>query len=67
VVIVAAALGLYHWRIVRADAVARPAAPAPPIVGPEQFRLQIRGASEVEIRRALGGLPPDATYSLERH
>jgi hypothetical protein len=65
VVIVAAALGLYHWRIVRADAVARPAA-APPIVGPEQFSLQIRGASETEIRRALGGLPDGASYSLER-
>lgn len=66
VVIVAAALGLYHWRIVRADAVARPAAPAPPIAGPEQFSLQVRGASEAEIRRALGGLPEGATYSLER-
>jgi hypothetical protein len=66
VVIVAAALGLYHWRIVRADAVARPAAPAQPIAVPEQFSLQIRGASESEVRRALGGLPDGASYSLER-
>ncbi len=66
VVIVASALGLYHWRIVRADAIARPAAAAQPIAAPEQFSLQIRGASEAEIRRALGGLPDAASYSLER-
>lgn len=66
VVIVAAALGLYHWRLVRGDAVVRPAAPAPPIAGPAQFGLQVRGASEAEIRDALGGLPEGATYSIER-
>jgi len=66
VVTVAAALGLYHWRIVRADAAARPAAPAQPIAASVQFSLQIRGASEAEIRRALGGLPHGASYSLER-
>jgi hypothetical protein len=65
VVVVAAALGLYHWRIVRADAAARPAAPAPPPAA-EQFSLQIRGASEAEIRRALDGLPDGATWSVER-
>jgi hypothetical protein len=66
VVVVAAALGLYHWRIVRADAAARQAAPAPTTLVPEQFSLQIRGASEAEIRRALGGLPDGATWSVER-
>jgi hypothetical protein len=65
VVVVAAALGLYHWRIVRADAAARPAAPAPPPAA-EQFSLQIRGASEEEIRRALAGLPAGSSYSLDR-
>ncbi len=66
VVMVAAALGLYHWRIMRADAAARPAAPSQPVSAPEQFSLEIRGASEEQIRRALGGLPGGASYSLER-
>src|SRR5207245_8692456 len=65
VVIVAAVLGLYHWLIVRADGAARPAAAAQPIAQLEQFSLQIRGASEAEIRRALGGLPDGSSYPLE--
>lgn len=67
VIVVTAALGVYHWRLLRADAAARPLAP-PHELGPapDQFSLEIRGASEEEIRRVLAGLPRSASYSLER-
>jgi hypothetical protein len=66
VILVAAALGVYHWRLLRADAAARPL-PAPQEGGPsDQFSLEIRGATEAEIRRLLGGLSGGASYSLER-
>jgi hypothetical protein len=66
VIIVAAGLGWYHWRIVRTDAGVRPVAPAEPVSAPPRFTVEIQGASEEEIRRALGGLPGEARVSIQR-
>lgn len=65
VIVVAAALGWYHRRVVGADAAARPAAAVEPAGAPQRFSVEIRGASEDEIRRVLGGLPRGASYSVE--
>ena len=68
VIVVAAAFGLYHWRVLRKDGAARPApAPLPPADAEvEAFAIEVRGANEAELRRALGGLPPTATYTITR-
>jgi hypothetical protein len=67
VILVAVLMGVYHWRILRSDAAARPAATAQPAAAAvDQFHVEVRGASEEDIRRLLGGLPPGASYSLDR-
>lgn len=68
VILVAVMLGFYHWRVLRSDAAARPVAEAPAQTAApvDQFSLEIRGANEEAIRRVLAGLPPGATYSLQR-
>ena len=65
VIVVAAVIGLYHWRALRSDSAARPA-PAPHrAVIERDVHLIITGASEDEVRRLLGGLPEGASYSIE--
>jgi len=65
VILVALSLGLYHWRLLRADSAARPALVSEPAPANSRFTLAIDGANEEQIRRLLGGLPGGATYSLE--
>jgi hypothetical protein len=64
VILVAAALGLYHWRILRQDAATRPTLAQPSADGRGDFDIAVKGASEEELRRLLNGLPRGATYSL---
>ena len=65
VIVVAAVIGLYHWRALRSDSAARPA-PAPRrAVIDRDVHLIITGASEDEVRRLLGGLPEGASYSID--
>ncbi|MEO6796311.1 MAG: DUF5671 domain-containing protein [Candidatus Dormibacter sp.] len=65
VILVAVALGLYHWRLLRADSAARPAPASEPAAPASRFTVAIDGANEDQIRRLLGGLPGGATYALE--
>jgi hypothetical protein len=78
VILVAAAIGLYHWRVLRADSAARPAAspagiPLPAgIPSPVYARGQggslvitITGATEQQIRQALSKLPDGAKYTIQ--
>jgi hypothetical protein len=74
VIVVAAIVGLYHWRVLRADAAARPpkravatapdAAPAPAAPHSQRYVLSVTDATEDDLRRALANLPADATYKL---
>ena len=65
VIVVAAVIGLYHWRALRSDSAARPAAAPRPVVLDRNIQLTISGANEEEVRRLLAGLPPGASYSIE--
>jgi len=65
VIVVAAVIGLYHWRTLRTDSATRPAPAARPAVIDRDVRLIITGASEDDVRRLLGGLPEGASYSIE--
>lgn len=64
--VIAAGVGGYHWQVIRADLAARRTAepPPPPAASPEATVVEIVGASEAEIRRALERLPRAASYSL---
>jgi hypothetical protein len=74
VILVAAAIGLYHWRVLRSDSAARPAvAPLPgvpsPVPGGGQgggMVVTIMGATEEQIRQALSKLPEGANYTIQR-
>jgi len=77
VVLVAAAIGLYHWRVLRADSAARPAAspsgiPLPtgipsPLVGQDGgLIITITGATELQIRQAMSKLPDGANYTIQK-
>jgi hypothetical protein len=81
VMLVAAAIGLYHWRALRSDSAARPAVPSPvagegqgrkspsPLAGEGRgggFQVTITGASEEQIRRALANLPDASNYTIRR-
>ena len=64
VILVAAGVGIYHWRVLRADAAARPARPAP---APEQARVQViaPAASEAAVTVAADDLGPHShRYTL---
>ena len=65
VIVVAAVIGLYHWRALRSDSASRPAAAPRPVVLDRNIQLTISGANEDEVRRLLAGLPPGARYSIE--
>ena len=66
VIAVAAALGLYHWRVLGRDGAARPAE-APDLPSrPAAISIEVRGAAEEQVRRLLQGLPEGATYSIRR-
>src|SRR5438552_3785871 len=65
VIVVAAAIGLYHWRALRSDAAARPVPVPRRAVIDRDVHLIITGASEDEVRRLLGGLPEGASYSID--
>jgi len=66
VIAVAAALGLYHWRVLGRDGAARPAE-APDLPSqPAAISIEVRGAAEEQVRRLLQGLPDGATYSIRR-
>src|SRR6202011_6364803 len=56
VILVAAAIGLYHWRALRSDSAARPVVILQPLAGAE-IEVAITGATEQQIRRALADLP----------
>lgn len=71
VVLVAAAVGYYHFTVLRRDNAARPQAlpeethpPAP--AAPPRLRVEVSGASDAELRRALAQLPPGATFSISK-
>jgi hypothetical protein len=72
VVLVAAAIGLYHWRVLRSDAAARPA-PSPaaipsPLAGQGQrggMVVTITGATEQQVRQALSKLPDGTNYTIQ--
>jgi hypothetical protein len=79
VILVAAAIGFYHWRVLRSDGAARPAAspagiPLPagipsPLAGEGQgggLIITITGATEQQIRQALSNLPDGANYTIQR-
>jgi hypothetical protein len=66
VMVVALVLGLYHWRVLRSDAALRPAVTAEEGEKAEAFNLEISGASEADIRRALSELPGGASYKIVR-
>jgi hypothetical protein len=65
VILVAAAIGLYHWRILRSDSSARPVVVPKPLTGSE-IQVAIKGATDQEIRRALSDLPDGASYTIRR-
>ncbi len=69
--LVAAAIGAYHWRVLRADLAARRSLAMEEQVIPdgtsgqvESLVVEIVGATEADVRRALAALPTRATYSL---
>jgi hypothetical protein len=65
VILVAAAIGLYHWRALRSDGAARPAAsPAGTTSADGGVVVTITGATEQEIRQALSKLPDGANYAI---
>jgi hypothetical protein len=75
VILVAAAIGLYHWRVLRSDAAARPAGVSSPagVRSPastggqdEGTLVTITGATEQQIRQALSTLPEGANYTIRR-
>jgi len=74
VILVATAIGIYHWRVLRSDSAARPAtsleaATPSPVYGGEQgggVVLTITGATEEEIRRALADLPKNASFTIRK-
>jgi hypothetical protein len=80
VILVAAAIGLYHWRVLRSDSAARPAIqiPAPlaeesdkpsPLAGEGRgggYIITITGATEQEIRQALADLPDGSSFTIRR-
>jgi hypothetical protein len=78
VILVAAAIGLYHRRALRSDSAARPAVPASvtpspltpsPLAGEGRgggLTITIKGATEEQIRRALADLPDGASYTIQR-
>src|SRR5207245_2153962 len=54
VILVAGAFGLYHWRVLCRDGAARPApAPAAPPSEAQAISVEIRGATEEDVRRLL--------------
>lgn len=65
-VLVSVGVAAYHWRMVRADGRARAAVepasepPTRPVV------VDVRGATEDDVRRALEGLPAAASYVVRR-
>ena len=72
VTLVAAAIGLYHWRVLRSDGAARPAplaavTPSPVYGGGQGGSLvvTITGATEQQIRQALSKLPDGANYNIK--
>jgi hypothetical protein len=74
VVLVAAAIGLYHWRVLRSDSAARPAiASLPGVPSPAHgggpgggMVVTITGATEQQVRQALSRLPDGANYTIRR-
>jgi hypothetical protein len=65
VILVAAGIGLYHWRALRADSAARPITSPQPLTG-DAVQVDIKGATEAQIRRALTDLPDGASYTIKR-
>ena len=65
VVVVAAAIGLYHWRVLRSDGGTHPVVVPEPLAGPE-IQVAITGATEQEIRRALADLPDSASFTIRK-
>lgn len=68
VILVAAAIGLYHWRVLRSDSAARPATPSTVQGGGQAggVVVTISGATEEQIRQALSTLPEGANYKIQR-
>jgi len=52
VVIVAAAVGAYHWRVLRADAAARPAQPKPVAATPSPARAVVAESTQIAATKA---------------
>jgi hypothetical protein len=74
VILVAAAIGLYHWRVLRSDGAARPAVasvsavPSPVHAGGQggDMVVTITGATEQQVRQVLSHLPEGANYTIQR-
>jgi hypothetical protein len=65
--LVALAVALYHWRVLRADGEARADQRAPePTEGLPPLVVELTGASEAEVAAALAGLPASARYTIRR-
>jgi hypothetical protein len=79
IIVVAAAIGVYHWRVLRADAAARPPkAVSPPVAvvatppaaaetlgaHAHRYTLVVTDATEDDVHEALAALPPRASYKL---
>jgi Domain of unknown function (DUF5671) len=71
VILVAVAVGLYHWRVLRSDSAARVPSPLgespSPLVGEGPgYQITIIGATEEDIRRALRDLPDSASFTIRK-
>lgn len=65
VMLVAGAVGIYHWRMLRADALERSKREPAGEIPEHSIVVRIRGASEEQVRRALEALPEGARYAVE--
>jgi uncharacterized BrkB/YihY/UPF0761 family membrane protein len=63
----AAGVAAYHWRVLRQDALRGEGAPSPEVPPGTlpPLVVEVSGATESEIRQALGHLPEGARYSLQ--
>lgn len=68
VILVAAVVGIYHWRVMRSGLPTRgvrgDSSPQVEAVPGLHFELSVVGATEDDVHQALANLPPQASYKL---